>query len=158
MSAARRTLLVTIALGLLSAVLVTSAQAAPRYVFWDNAGPHTLGRAQDDGTDVNQRFLTDLTYNFGTASVADATYVYYGVGLTLMRARVDGTGTPQPLVQLTRAASSLAIDSGHIYIANAGGVSRVDIGGGNLVPNFMTTAGAPSGNYFEALAVDQQHV
>ncbi len=47
MSAARRTLLVTIALGLLSAVLVTSAQAAPRYVFWDNAGPRTLGRAQE---------------------------------------------------------------------------------------------------------------
>ena len=158
MSAARRTLLVTIALGLLSAVLVTSAQAAPRHVFWDNAGPRTLGRAQDDGTDVNQRFLTDLTYNGGTASVADATYVYYGRGATLMRARVDGTGTPQPLVQLTSAANSLAIDSGHIYIGSFSRVSRVDISGANLVPNFITNTGAPSGNYFEALAVDQQHV
>jgi len=157
-SAARRTLLVTIALGLLSAVLVTSAHAAPRYVFWDNDGPRTIGRAQDDGTNVNQRFLTGLTYNDGTASVADATYVYYGVGGTLMRARVDGTGTPQPLVQLTSAASSLAIDSGHIYIGSFSRVSRVDISGANLVPNFITATGAPSGNYVEALAVDQQHV
>ena len=65
-----------------------------------------------------------------------------------MRARVDGTGTPQPLVQLTSGASSLAIDSSHIYIASFSRVSRVDISGANLVPNFITNTGAPSGNYF----------
>jgi virginiamycin B lyase len=56
------------------------------------------GRANWDGKQVNQRFITGVSAPFGVA--VDSSYVYWAANLagTIGRANLDGTGANQSFI------------------------------------------------------------
>ena len=72
------------------------------YVYWANSNNSTIGRANLNGTGVNQRFITAA--NRPDALVIDSRYVYWanwGNG-TIGRASLDGTGVNQSFLAVRR--------------------------------------------------------
>jgi hypothetical protein len=73
-----------------------------RYIYWSNEYGSTIGRANLNGTGVNQRFITAA--NRPDALVIDSRYVYWanwGNG-TIGRASLDGTGVNQSFLAVRR--------------------------------------------------------
>jgi len=53
----------------------TGAVANDTYVYWSNFGGNTIGRANLDGTGVNQSFITGANHPVGIS--ADDTHIYW---------------------------------------------------------------------------------
>ena len=143
----------------------TSA-AAPTtgHVYWANFDlnglPGTIGRANLNGTTVNQSFIPGATQPFGSNDVTvDATHIYWAdhrAG-TIGRANLDGTGvdpnfitgldTKTVLDPFTGAntPAGVAVDAGHVYWTNTqpGAIGRANLDGTTVDPTFITGAGAP---------------
>ncbi len=80
------------------------------YIYWANSEAPTsdvavgnsIGRANLDGTGVNQSFITGADYPCGLAS--DGIYLYWGnqgsnyTGTTIGRAKLDGTGVNESFI------------------------------------------------------------
>ena len=68
------------------------------YIYWANSDSTTIGRANLDGTGVNQNFITGTSYANGLA--VDGNYVYWTnmVTGTIGRANLDGTGVNQNFI------------------------------------------------------------
>ena len=93
------------------------------HVYWANPHADTIGRANLDGTGVNQSFIT------GTAPVGvavDAGHVYWAnAGAGHDRARQPGRHGRQPeLHHRRRLPRGVAVDAGHVYWANDHGAAR----------------------------------
>ena len=72
----------------------------------------TIGRANLDGTGVNVRFITGVTYPFALA--VDSGYVYWAdfdMG-TIGRANLDGTGVNQSFITGADHPEGVAVDAG----------------------------------------------
>src|SRR5919199_1486184 len=86
-------------------VLATFVLAAPAdaFVYWANSGTGTIGRANLDGTDVNQNFITGANAPAGVA--VDGAHLYWtnftGTGGSIGRANLDGTGVDQSFINTT---------------------------------------------------------
>ena len=152
------------ALALLALALAPQAGAS---VYWSNAvGPAsgtvgtTIGRANNDGTAVNQAFVGGASLPTGV--VVDATHVYWinDQDHTIGRANLDGTGANQRFITGV-TGDSLAVDGGHIYwtdlasvLSVVGTIGRANLDGTGVDQNFIiTSADNPSG-----VAVDRAHV
>jgi virginiamycin B lyase len=131
--------------------LVTSASA---FVYWTNELGDSIGRANLDGTGVNQSFIKTATD--GPIGVAvDAQYVYWdnsGVG-KIGRAFLDGTAADQGFITDTDPWG-VAVDSQHVYWSSLGrlAIGRANLDSSNQIPNFMTAAAAA------AVAVDAHYI
>jgi hypothetical protein len=154
---------------LLAALLALTLALAPRaeaYVYWANAastetGGARIGRANLDGTGVNQSFVTGAGVLFGPEGVAvDAAHVYWTdfARGTIGRANLDGTGVDQSFI--TGAGTELclggvAVDAGHVYWTNsdAGTIGRANLDGTGVDQGFITGAAGPQG-----VAVDRKHL
>jgi hypothetical protein len=161
---AARALLVAALLLLLALALAPRAGAS---VYWSNAvGPAfgvtgtTIGRANNDGTAVNQAFVGGASVPTGVA--VDATHIYWinDQDHTIGRANLDGTGANQRFITGV-TGDSLAVDGGHIYWTDlasvlnvVGTIGRANLDGTGVDQNFIiTSADNPSG-----VAVDRAHV
>ena len=84
--------------GVLGAVSGSSAAPPASYVYWTNQGANAIGRANLDGTNVNQSFISGASGAFGLA--VDAGHVYWTnfAGGTIGRANLDGTNANQSFV------------------------------------------------------------
>ena len=72
--------------------------AVSRHLYWANLSASTIGRANADGTGVNQSFITGATVPYGVA--VDSNFVYWtniNAG-TIGRANLDGTGANQNFI------------------------------------------------------------
>jgi virginiamycin B lyase len=87
---------------------------APRHVYWTNLDADTIGRANLDGTGVNQSFITGASDPAGVA--VDATHVYWSnAGTdtgTIGRANLDGTGANQSFITGASGPAGVAVDAG----------------------------------------------
>ena len=118
-------------LGLLAAILLAFATLAlaaraDAYVYWTNNDTGAIGRANLDGTDANQSFITGANHPYGLA--VDGAHLYwtndFGNG-TIGRADLDGTGATRassPRGSRMRTAwvtvtcgSGVAVDGAHVY-------------------------------------------
>ena len=138
------------------------ASGAGASVYWGNAvGPvfglpgTTIGRANNDGTGVNQTFISGASTP--SAVAVDAAHVYWlnDDDHSIGRANLDGTGVNQRFLTGTNAGS-LAVDGSHIYwtdVVNDDRIGRANLDGTGVDPNFITGANLPSG-----VAVDRAHV
>ena len=74
---------------------------------------NTIGRANLDGTGVNQSFITGVSNAVGIA--VDGTYVYWtqtaGGTSTIGRANLDGTGVNQNFITVAGGPYGLAVDA-----------------------------------------------
>ena len=143
---------------LLSLALGARAEA---YIYWTNPATNSIGRANLDGTDVDQSFISGAIDPRGIAVDAghiywvnwgDGSYVTNSIG----RANVDGTGVEQKFIPWSPGHFSLgavAVDAHNIYWGDFGTIGRASLDGGQQLWGFITDAGVPPG-----VAVDAGHV
>jgi len=122
-----------------------------------NADAQTIGRANLDGTGINQSFIaTDLA----PIDVAvDGQHIYWSNSYenTIGRANVDGSGVNQSFITnsagIVGQPEGVAVDGAHIYWANnqssqAGEsqtIGRANLDGSDVNQNFITGANTPAG-------------
>ena len=131
------------------------SSGATRHVYWTNSTyPGSIGRADFDGQNVNQGFITGTASPFGMA--VDGSHVYWanfygGIG----RADLDGQNVNQSFITGYANPAGVAIDGSHIYWANvnSSSIGRADLDGQNVNQNFITGLYFPNG-----VAVDGSHV
>ena len=151
-----------------SLALPAAAGAAPAtFVYWTNAIPGSIGRANLDGTGVDQAFITST---FAHALAVDDKYIYWSQenslqpggepgGDTIARARLDGSGVEQDWIlpdRISTEISGLAVDATHIYWsggdAETSSIGRANLDGSAENSSFIT------GIYPTGVAVDAGHV
>ena len=119
-----------------------------RYIYWANFNwnaPSTIGRANLDGTDVNQEFIQTLGSPIGLA--VDDNYIYWanieGVN-TIGRAKLDGTDINQQFITLVVGMPrGMAVSRDFIYWANynTGTIGRANLNGTGVNENWITGCG-----------------
>lgn len=116
-----------------------------------------VGRADLDGSNVDDSFITGGSGPCGFA--VDSQFVYWANNAsgTIGRANLDGTGVDQTFIPNAGAfACGVAVDDAHIYWTNAfvgTTLGRADLDGSNVDPNFITGLPAPGG-----VAVDDRFI
>jgi virginiamycin B lyase len=136
-------------LALLAAFLVCSSLApaarAQSSIYWTwgacpfcVAGPSGIGRANLDGTGVDQNFIT---FHGRPAAIAiDGTHIYWTSPLdsTISRANLDGTGVEGGFITGI-APHDVAVDAGHIYWTSGSVIGRANLDGTGVEPRFIET-------------------
>ena len=139
----------------ITSLTLTGASKA-RHVYWTyGADGNRIGRADVDGQNVNQSFITGVPGPFGVA--VDAGHIYWtnaGMG-TIGRADLDGQNVNQSFITGVPDVFGVAVDAGHIYWTHAltNTIGRADLDGQNANPSFITGAFTPF-----AVAVDAGHI
>src|SRR4051794_10787510 len=128
LSRAWRVPLILAALLGLGLVFVPGAGA---FVYWANSeGPSSIGRANLDGTNPNQSFITGLG-TFGAQGMAvDGSHVYWANNSTqkIGRADLDGTNV-NPSFITASAPTTVAVDGSHVDWAEDDGGTTSDRAG-----------------------------
>ncbi len=137
-------------------VLVTAS-----HVYWTNLATGTIGRANLDGTGVNQNFITGIDAPSGIAS--DGTYLYWTTGGLndnagtggVARSLLDGTSRNNTFITGANKPIGLAVNATHIFWTNfnSGGIGRAAKDGTGKNHNFIAT-----GQYTYGLEVSGSHV
>jgi virginiamycin B lyase len=154
-----RTVVAVLGLLVLSLALAARAEA---YIYWANDDPSTIGRADLDGTSVDQSFITPATGGVyaGLGDLAvDSAHVYWTGSFagTIGRADLDGTGV-DPSFVTDVYPGGLAVDADHLYWTNPRGdtIGRANRDGSGVDQDFI------SGTYFASglgdLATDTSHI
>ena len=153
------------------------APGAEAFIYWTNQTDGTIGRADLDGTGVDERFIGDDIYSAGGVAV-DARHIYWAARTsnetpTIARARLDGTKVDQTFVpavgtffELTNIGP-IAVDEDHIYWAEnsvghppgmtppLGSIGRANLDGTGVEHDFIPFP-ADVGIY--DVAVDANHI
>lgn len=112
---------------------------AAAYIYFPN-GPY-IGRAHNDGTGLEPKFITTPGFNCGIA--VDGGHIYWGsLGKGIARANLDGSGVDEEFIALSAPATpcGVAVDSQHVFWTNreAGFVGIADIDGKNASPALVS--------------------
>ncbi len=120
------------------------------FVYWSNTWTGTIGRANINGTGVNQNFITGLTFPSGID--IEGPYIYWGSynGLTVGassvgRANLDGTNVIPSFVAGGTGVTGVDATATNLYWTNSEGdtIGRSDIGGTNVNQSFIVTLDRP---------------
>ena len=136
------------------------AGAADATIYWANVSANTIGAANNDGSNVNQRFITGAS---GPSSV-----VVYGPHLywananqctasgscagSIAVANLDGTGVNEKFIPAT-TPFGVAVDGQHIYwttwtqnsVPSRGTIGEADLNGTGVNDNLVSSANTPVG-------------
>jgi hypothetical protein len=142
--------------GVIATLLEHAARSALARLWAD--GVSAIGRADLDGTDVDQSFITGATEPWGVA--VDSNYVYWvntGTG-AIGRANLNGTDPDQSFIagDPANVPEGIAVDDAHIYWADAEGpgngtIGRANLDGTGVNQSFITGASNPVGVALDAL-------
>ena len=117
------------------------------FIYWTNTWSGTIGRANLDGSGVNNSFITGLSLPSGLA--VDANFIYWGANSSnsIGRANVNGTGASETFITGANGPVGVAVDANFIYWVNFTGntVGRATISGASPNQNFITGAIGPYG-------------
>jgi Ca2+-binding RTX toxin-like protein len=120
-----------------SGVAVDSA-----HIYW-TSNDGTIGRANLDGTNVNQNFITGAEFP-GAVAVNDR-FIYWTNSFgSIGRARLNGSAINQNFIASLGLAYGLAIDDKHIYWTYPGSsavspaIGRANLNGRAVNPSFIT--------------------
>ena len=145
-----------LALAVTLAVMVSGCLAAQAdaFIYWTSSNSNAIGRANLDGTGVNQSFITGAS---GPAGVAvDGQHVYWANNSNgpIGRANLDGTGVNQSFIT-AQFPDGVAVDGQHVYWTNLQSttIGRANLDGTGVDQSFITADSDPSG-----VAVDGQHI
>jgi virginiamycin B lyase len=148
-----RRLAATLALAAL--VCLVAATQASAFVYWTDRQTNWIGRANLDGTGVNQQFVTSGVPNIRLMTVDDQ-HIYWGnVDGTIGRSDLNGSNVNPNFITLASAPQGVAVDDQHVYWANSNidAIGRANIDGTGVDQSFIDNALNPVG-----LALDGQHI
>jgi hypothetical protein len=138
----------------MAACWLLAAQAGA-YVYWTNSSGGTVGRANLDGTGVDQSFIASASGPEGIA--VDSRHVYWANFNTgaIGRSNLDGSDPNQSFITGATFPVGVAVDDEHIYWSNLslGTISRANLDGSNVIPSFVSGANFPG-----PLAVDGKYL
>ncbi len=99
-------------------------------IFWSDPVASAVKKATTSGTGVGTLASVPLGAGIGFQVAIDSTYAYYailtgGSSASIGRARLDGTGSPDPnfVTGLTSAPFGLAVDANYVYWSYTGNLS-----------------------------------
>ena len=162
-----------VALALTTLALATLALTAraDAFVYWTwNITPPTtqasgIGRANLDGTGVNQSFIAGVAPVVYTTGLAvDGAHVYWAsgfgpgpVGSGIGRANLDGTGANPRFITGIPIPAKLAVDADHIYWTSGAGIGRANLDGTGVDESFIDPS-ATRGGRISGVAVSADHI
>jgi hypothetical protein len=123
---------------LLGALLL--APGAGAYVYWVNM--NSIGRANLDGTGVDQNFIPSAS-NGECGMAVDAAHIYWTYGNTaIARANLDGSEMNLSFITGGNNVCGVAVDGSHIYWGNQGSnsVGRANLDGSGPNQKFISSA------------------
>ena len=126
-----------IALGSVAALIALRQSGAggpgsvATHIYWATPAG-SIGRANLDGTGVNDKFVTGLKSTCGVAVAGSHIYWTNNQDDTIGRANLDGTGVNQTLITGTGGACGLASDGSYLYWTTRNGSETGSIGRANL--------------------------
>ena len=115
----------------------------------------TIGRANLDGSGVNQNFIAGASEPYGVA--VDGQHVYWTNrgSETVGRANLDGSGADQNLIGGASGIFGLAVDNQHLYWANgsavASSIGEANLDGSGVNQSLIGGAGGPVGVAVDSL-------
>jgi virginiamycin B lyase len=131
-----------------------AAAAAPGFIFWSNEQTARLGRANIDGTGVNQSFISGAE---GPGVAVDSKHVYWTnrTSNAIGRANLDGSDVNQRFITGMNEPYSLAVDNQHIYWGTYQGsaIGRANLDGSGVAQSFINAGAGAHG-----IAVDGSHI
>ena len=135
------------------------AAQADAFIYWSNGdggyGSGTIGRANLDGSGVNNNFITGAGSPYGVT--VDGQYVYWAdeTGDTIGRANLDGSDANDSFITGANHPYGVAVNGQYIYWGNQGTatIGRANLDGSSPDESFITAAGTPL-----ALAVDGHYI
>lgn len=119
------------------------------YIYWAN-GSGAIGRANLDGTGVNESFISGI---IAEALAVDGMHIYFANGFggspavgpsteTVARAKLDGTGVNTNFISPTAGdiVYGVAVDGTYIYWTNVGSetIGRANLDGTGVNQNFIS--------------------
>jgi hypothetical protein len=159
-----------------ASLTLKGAGAVVRHIYWTNAETDTIGRANLDGSGVNQSFISVTSGNQPNGVAVDAHHVYWSNGnclyppgcvQTIGRANLDGSGVNQSFITGTGpfdySVAGLAVDANYIYWANwstTGNdtIGRANLDGSGVNPSFITGASGTNSGSPIGIAVDANYI
>ena len=128
------------------------AAQAGAFVYWGTSDG-SIGRANLDGSGVNESFIAGPEVSFGMA--VDGQHIYWTTSGAIGRANLDGSDVNQDFITGASQPFGVAVDGQHIYWSNeaADTIGRANLDGSDPDPDFITTGLEPDG-----VAVDGQHI
>lgn len=145
-----------IAVLLFSALLASLALAAraSAFVYWADTQKQTIGRANNDGSGVNDAFITTGELPFAVA--VDAAHIYWvnqNSG-TIGRAKIDGSEVNNNFITGITHPSGIAVNGSSIFWSTLPGpIGRASLDGSSPSYNFITAPNEPCG-----LTLDSGHL
>src|SRR5262249_19701364 len=120
------------------------------HIYWGNQATDTIGRANLNGTGVEQNFITGISGPSRPCSVAvDSGHVYWDETVnSIGRANLDGTGIERNFIP-TNSLCGVAVDSKYVYWANdnsgVNSIGRASLNGTGISTSFIPNAVQGSG-------------
>jgi len=135
-----------------SLLLVASASA---YVYWADGQNGRIGRANNDGTDVEPNFIPG-TGALPTGVAVDASHVYWvnQNGNSIGRANLDGSGANNSFIAGVTKPNWIAVNATSIFWSTVGGqIGKAKIDGSAVQKELISAIPEPCG-----VALDSGHV
>jgi sugar lactone lactonase YvrE len=140
---------------LVSLALLTVAGSAEASIYWANSGS-TIGRANTDGSNATQTFITGANSPCGVAVNASNLFWTNDSDGTFGRSGLDGGGVTENLFGGADNPCGIAVDAAHIYWTNnvaAGSLGRANLDGSAPEQNLIGPMNHPCG-----VAVDANYI
>jgi hypothetical protein len=114
-------------------------------VYWANLSDGTIGRANDDGSSVDQEFI--ISASDVSRLGIDGEHVYWTNGEAIGRAKLDGSGVEQEFISGVARPGGLAVDGAHVYWTDFTGnaIGRANLDGSGVEPTFSSRPNSPNG-------------
>lgn len=146
-------------LGFILLLALTFAQRAEAFVYWANSDGSggTIGRANLDGTGVNQSFVSGAIHPCGVA--VNSSHVFWGNdnATSVGRAKLDGTGANQAIAPAD-GTCGVTVNPSHLFWVNTNvsdSIGRPNLDGSVPDQDFVTGAPLP---FPCGVAVNSTHI
>jgi len=153
----RRAVVLTDAFVVVGTLAMCTAPAARAYGI--------IGRANLDGSGVNQSFITEGQISLGV--VVDGTHIYWANDastvsgtISIARANLDGSGANESFITFVDEPVGVAVDGTHIYWSSSfeNTIARANLDGTGVNQSFITMNPQGLGSQPRGVAVDGTHV
>jgi hypothetical protein len=146
----RARLLLTLSL-VLGVASLAGAAPSPAFIYWSNTNDNAIGRANQDGSAVNNDFLVTGSPTELDQIAVDSSHIYWTspASGTIGRANLDGTGADPTWISGLSEPSGLAVTPQFVYWTTPGGgkangaIGRASINGSGVNGSFVTGVELP---------------